>query len=108
MAPSTPVDGPVDNQAVVARVVACKRCRRHTDTAGPLSARKLCADCGEAAVWGVAIQLAERCGPAFDHWRRRTILALLDLDTAPGTSLDLISDEQLRLLLSTPGERVQH
>lgn len=91
----------MDNGRVVAKVTACKRCKRPVAEVGPLSARKLCHPCSTAAVLGNLHQLGTRSGPAFEHWRRRTILALLNLDTTPTYSLDLISDEALARLLST-------
>lgn len=91
----------MDNDRVVAKVTACKRCDRPVTEVGRLSARKLCHGCGVAAVIGSIHQLQARTGPMYELWRRRTILALLDLDTPAGTSLDLISDEALAQLLST-------
>lgn len=56
--------------------VICKRCERHVDECGPLSARYLCADCGEGALLNNRRHLREHEGHWFQHWRRRVVAAV--------------------------------
>ena len=40
-----------------------------------MSATNMCMPCGEDLRAENAVQLAEKSGPAYDHWRRRCYLA---------------------------------
>lgn len=53
----------------------CKRCGRHTETCGPLSARKLCLDCGAGRMVAWNDSLHEHRGPDFAYYRHRMLLA---------------------------------
>lgn len=48
----------------------CKRCGRHRDECGPLSARYRCADCGDGEMLRNADELRAHTGPRFLRWRR--------------------------------------
>lgn len=50
--------------------VCCKRCGRHRDEAGHISARGLCADCGIGAMERNAVELATMRGESVARWRR--------------------------------------
>lgn len=54
----------------------CKRCGRHRSECGKLSARYVCADCGDVNSTVNRQQLRAHAGPYFDHWRRRSLAAL--------------------------------
>ena len=54
---------------------SCRQCLRDEADAGPISARGLCADCGELNVTANLEQLRACNGPYFDHWRRRLLAA---------------------------------
>lgn len=50
--------------------MTCKRCERHVDECGPLSARYLCQECGEGALIGNRRHLIAHTGEFFHRWRR--------------------------------------
>ena len=54
----------------------CHGCGRHVDECGPLSARYLCAECGDGFASSNLRDLTAKSGPGYRHWRRRTIRAL--------------------------------
>lgn len=51
------------------RKVHCERCHRHVSVCGELSARKVCASCGEARIIAAIEQMRARRGPIFDRYR---------------------------------------
>lgn len=52
------------------------------------------------SLWRNAYSLRMREGPEYDHWRRKTILALMNLDATSTNSLGILSDDQLREVLT--------
>ena len=48
----------------------CKACGRHVDEAGPMSRRRLCAECGEERLRENIDGIHFHRGPAFTRWRR--------------------------------------
>jgi hypothetical protein len=50
----------------------CKICGRHRSEAGRMSARYRCVTCANEKTRLSIIQMRERNGPYFDHWRRGT------------------------------------
>jgi hypothetical protein len=55
--------------AMAIRIRNCRNCGRDIDDCGPLSARKLCAACGEARMVDNALTLAEHGPWAVPGWR---------------------------------------
>ena len=53
----------------------CRGCGRDIEECGPLSARYRCVECGETNMLENHRQLIAHDGPAFEHWRRRTLAA---------------------------------
>lgn len=53
--------------------IVCKGCDRHVDECGPLSARYLCAECGERRMIENRRDLQSLSGPYFHHFRRRLV-----------------------------------
>lgn len=66
----------------------CRVCGRHRNECGKLSARYKCAECGDERMVTNWNELREHSGPAFDHWRRRTLAAfgILAPTPEPGSS----------------------
>ena len=57
------------------RRIECRRCGRHVDECGPLSARGRCAECGRRALEANLDQLHFHSGPRFEFWRHRLLAA---------------------------------
>lgn len=51
-----------------AKTVHCKHCERHVDECGPLSARKVCEDCGIGRTTQAVNELIARRGPMYDRY----------------------------------------
>lgn len=66
----------------------CKGCGGHRNVVGPLSARYKCAECSETRMVENFTALRAHRGPAFDHWRRRTLAAfgVFDVDERDAAS----------------------
>lgn len=77
--------------------VRCERCRRHVAECGELSARKLCADCCEAAITSAILQLRARRGPIFERYRAGLADYVVnlyrgDMPPSPATLVDESTD----------------
>ncbi len=57
------------------RRVTCRKCERHVDECGSLSARGLCLDCGIGETVRNAYGLHNMERPYLDRWRRGVIEA---------------------------------
>ncbi len=52
--------------------VRCRGCDRHIDECGPLSARKLCEDCGVAGIEQAVEQMFTGRGAIYERWAANT------------------------------------
>jgi hypothetical protein len=55
--------------------VGCWSCGRSRAEVGSLSATGLCQDCGEERAKENFLAMKLHNGPAFEHWKRRTLAA---------------------------------